>query len=290
MTAQSSADASASTSIARVLSMLAPIGRMDMVFGGWVRPETSVLEITHLNGARTRSLANLRVRPGEGLGGKAIMMRRPVSVDSYLSAKGITHVFDDAVSAERLETVVALPIVVDNVPRMVIYLGNRTRVGLGDNWFDAFAPVVRKLTHDISVDDEVRRRLSQLFPHPERTAPTVAGATWNGATNLGEIAEELDELAAMVTDDAVLAKIAHLRGRFDTVHLAAPRRKPAELTSREVDVLGQVALGRTNQQAAENLGLMPNTVKSYLKTAMRKLNAENRVQAMLAARDAGLIN
>lgn len=290
MTAESSVDAPASTSIARVLSMLAPIGKMDMVFGGWVHPETSVLEITHLNGARTRSLANLQVRPGEGLGGKAVMMRRPVSVDSYLSAKGITHVFDSAVSAERLETVVALPIVVNNVPRMVIYLGNRTRVGLGDNWFDAFAPVVRKLTHDISIDDEVRRRLSQLVPHPEATTPSVAEATLSGATTLGEIAEELDELAAMVTDDAVLAKIAHLRSRFDTVHSADPRREPAELTSREVDVLGQVALGRTNQQAAENLGLMPNTVKSYLKTAMRKLNAENRVQAMLAARDAGLIN
>jgi LuxR family transcriptional regulator, regulator of acetate metabolism len=282
MTAQRSAEAAPGLSISRVLSALRPIGRMDMVFGGWVRRETSTLEITHLNGAKTRSLANLLIRPGEGLGGKAVMMRRPVAVDSYLTAQGITHVFDNAVSAERLETVVALPIVVEDVARMVIYLGNRTRVELGDRWFDAFAPVVRKLIRDISVDDEVRRRmrlLSQQDQVPLR----------QDNPNMGEVAEELDELATMITDEAVLAKIEHLRGRLDGVRSSGKRRQQAELTPREVDVLAQVAVGCTNQQAADNLGLMPNTVKSYLKSAMRKLNVENRVQAMLAARDAGLL-
>jgi LuxR family transcriptional regulator, regulator of acetate metabolism len=283
MTAQSSAEAPPGLSISRVLSALRPIGEMDMVFGGWVRRETSALEITHLNGAKTRSLANLLIRPGEGLGGKAVMMRRPVSVDSYLTARGITHVFDSAVSAERLETVVALPIVVEDVVRMVIYLGNRTRVALGDRWFDAFAPVVRKLTRDISVDDEVRRRLS-LLSRPDR-APLR-----QGNPNMGEVAEELDELATMITDEAVLAKIEHLRSRLDGVRSGDERRRQAELTPREIDVLAQVAVGCTNQQAADNLGLMPNTVKSYLKSAMRKLNVENRVQAMLAARDAGLVS
>jgi LuxR family transcriptional regulator, regulator of acetate metabolism len=283
MTAQSSAEAAPGLSISRVLSALRPIGRMDMVFGGWVRRETSTLEITHLNGAKTRSLANLLIRPGEGLGGKAVMMRRPVAVDSYLTAQGITHVFDNAVSAERLETVVALPIVVEDVARMVIYLGNRTRVELGDRWFDAFAPVVRKLTRDISVDDEVRRRL-RLLSQPDQVPLRQDNL------NIGEVAEELDELATMITDEAVLAKIEQLRGRLDGVRSSDKRRQPAELTPREIDVLAQVAVGCTNQQAADNLGLMPNTVKSYLKSAMRKLNVENRVQAMLAARDVGLVS
>jgi LuxR family transcriptional regulator, regulator of acetate metabolism len=282
MTAQSAEDPPG-LSISRVLSALRPIGKMDMVFGGWVRRDTSALEITHLNGAKTRSLANLVIRPGEGLGGKAVMMRRPVSVDSYLTAQGITHVFDNAVSAEQLETVVALPIVVEDVARMVIYLGNRSRVELGDRWFDAFAPVVRKLTRDISIDDEVRRRLSLL------TQPRDAVPSPQGNPNMGEIAEELDELAAMITDEAVLAKIEDLRLRCNAVRSRDKRREPAALTPREIDVLAQVALGCTNQEAAENLGLRPNTVKSYLKTAMRKLNVQNRVQAMLAARDAGLV-
>jgi LuxR family transcriptional regulator, regulator of acetate metabolism len=282
MTAQSNSEAAPGLSISRVLSALRPIGRMDMVFGGWVRRETSTLEITHLNGANTRSLANLLIRPGEGLGGKAVMMRRPVAVDSYLTAQGITHVFDNAVSAERLETVVALPIVVEDVARMVIYLGNRTRVELGDRWFDAFAPVVRKLTRDISVDDEVRRRL-RLLSQPDQVPLRQDNP------HMGEVAEELDELASMITDEAVLAKIEHLRSRLDGVRSGDKRRQQAELTPREIDVLAQVAIGCTNQQAADNLGLMPNTVKSYLKSAMRKLNVENRVQAMLAARDAGLL-
>jgi DNA-binding CsgD family transcriptional regulator len=284
MTAQSSAEAPPGLSISRVLNTLRPIGNMDMLFGGWVRRDASTLEITHLNGAKTRSLANLRIRPGEGLGGKAVMMRRPVSVDSYLSAQGITHVFDNAVSAERLETVVALPIVVEDVTRMVIYLGNRSRVDLGDRWFDTFAPVVRKLVRDISVEDEVRRRLSLLTQRPDAESSPPANQ------NMGEIVEELDELAGMITDEAVLARIEHLRSRFERVPSHDERRERVELTRREIEVLAQVAHGCTNQKAAENLGLMPNTVKSYMKSAMRKLNAENRVQAMLAARDAGLVD
>jgi LuxR family transcriptional regulator, regulator of acetate metabolism len=284
MTVQCSAEAPPGLSISRVLNTLRPIGNMDMLFGGWVRRDASTLEITHLNGAKTRSLANLRIRPGEGLGGKAVMMRRPVSVDSYLSAQGITHVFDNAVSAERLETVVALPIVVEDVTRMVIYLGNRSRVDLGDRWFDTFAPVVRKLVRDISVEDEVRRRLSLLTQRPDAESSPPANQ------NMGEIVEELDELAGMITDEAVLARIEHLRSRFERVPSHDERRERVELTRRESEVLAQVAHGCTNQKAAENLGLMPNTVKSYMKSAMRKLNAENRVQAMLAARDAGLVD
>jgi DNA-binding CsgD family transcriptional regulator len=64
--------------------------------------------------------------------------------------------------------------------------------------------------------------------------------------------------------------------------------RPA-LTPREVDVLSYVAIGCTNAEAAGRLGLLPETVKSYLRSAMRKLDAHTRLEAVASARRAGLL-
>jgi LuxR family transcriptional regulator, regulator of acetate metabolism len=267
--------------LTRALAAFRANGRMDMAFGGRVLGQGAALEISDLCGARTRSLAGLVVRSGAGLGGKSLLLGRPVSVTSYAVAQGITHVYDHAVEQEHLETVVALPVVVDNVARMVIYLGNRTQVGLGDRWFDSFTPLLRRLERDIAVDDEVRRRLMRLRPaDPE---PGLSPA------DLRAISHELTELAAAAEDSDLRQRLEVLRDRFTPGQVPAPRAPKVVLAPREVDVLEQVAQGRTNREAADELGLLPNTVKSYLKTAMRKLQANNRVQAITAARDAGLI-
>lgn len=269
--------------LARTLSAFRSTARMDMAFGGRVLPDAKGLEISELCGARTRALANLIVRHGAGLGGKSLLLGRPVSVTSYASAQGITHLYDHAVSQEHLETVVALPIVVDNKPRMVVYLGNRTQVGLGDRWFDSFAPLIRRLERDIAVDDEVRRRIA--------AAPTPPPAPFLSRAELRDITDELADLAHLVQDEELRARLEQVRSRFTGAVVPEPRRESGVvLAPREVDVLAQVALGRTNREAAEHLGLLPNTVKSYLKTAMRKLGASNRVQAITAARAAGLIH
>lgn len=61
------------------------------------------------------------------------------------------------------------------------------------------------------------------------------------------------------------------------------------LTDQERQVLVEVAFGRTNFEIAEQLSIMPSTVKTYLKNAMRKLGTRNRVQTVHAARTAGLL-
>lgn len=272
------ADDPASPHLGRTLAAFRAQGRMDMAFGGRVSAGGTALAITELCGARTASLANLVVRAGAGLGGKSLLLGRPVSVTSYHAAQGITHVYDHAVRQESLETVVALPVVVDEVPRMVVYLGNRAQVGLGDRWFDSFAPLIRRLERDIAVEDEVRRRLGMFRPSPE---------TALSAADLKDIARELAEVAGLIQDDALRAKLDAVRGRF--AETPAPREPGVQLAPREIDVLQQVARGHSNQEVADNLGLLPNTVKSYLKTAMRKLHVSNRVQAITAAREHGYL-
>lgn len=62
-----------------------------------------------------------------------------------------------------------------------------------------------------------------------------------------------------------------------------------QLAPRELDVLACVAAGATNAVAADRLGLRPETVKGYLRSAMRKLGAHTRLEAVVAARRAGLL-
>ncbi|MEU2286084.1 helix-turn-helix transcriptional regulator [Streptomyces sp. NPDC013178] len=54
------------------------------------------------------------------------------------------------------------------------------------------------------------------------------------------------------------------------------------MAPRERDVLAQVALGCNNAEAGRKLSLLPETVKSYLRSAMRKLGASARFEAVVA--------
>jgi two-component system, NarL family, nitrate/nitrite response regulator NarL len=61
------------------------------------------------------------------------------------------------------------------------------------------------------------------------------------------------------------------------------------LTRREYDVLRRVALGETNPEIAKAMNLSRNTVKSYLQTALSKLGARNRVEALVRAGELDLL-
>ncbi|NEA00831.1 helix-turn-helix transcriptional regulator, partial [Streptomyces sp. SID10116] len=87
------------------------------------------------------------------------------------------------------------------------------------------------------------------------------------------------------------AELLAVCGRLETAALLPghPRDRPVALAPREVDVLSCVAAGVTNATAAERLGLRPETVKGYLRSAMRKLGAHTRLEAVVAARREGLL-
>lgn len=61
------------------------------------------------------------------------------------------------------------------------------------------------------------------------------------------------------------------------------------LTPRENEVLRHAAQGRTNPEIAEATGLARNTVKTYLQSALHKLGARNRVEAISRASELGLL-
>jgi len=61
------------------------------------------------------------------------------------------------------------------------------------------------------------------------------------------------------------------------------------LTSREVEVLREVAVGTSNREIASHLGLTESTVKSHLKSLMAKLDANDRTHAVVIATKRGIL-
>jgi DNA-binding NarL/FixJ family response regulator len=74
-----------------------------------------------------------------------------------------------------------------------------------------------------------------------------------------------------------------------------PRSGPApaeleELTEREREVVGLVALGLSNEEIAETLVISPATAKTHVSRAMMKVGARDRAQLVVLAYQSGLVS
>jgi DNA-binding NarL/FixJ family response regulator len=62
-----------------------------------------------------------------------------------------------------------------------------------------------------------------------------------------------------------------------------------DLTSREQEVLLEVAQGRTNEEIGRVLFIGPGTVKTHVTHILTKLGLRDRVQAVVFAYETGLV-
>ncbi len=62
-----------------------------------------------------------------------------------------------------------------------------------------------------------------------------------------------------------------------------------ELSSRELDTLKLIAENLTNQEIAEALYVSINTVKTHVRNILLKLEAKNRNEAVLKAKEKGML-
>jgi ATP/maltotriose-dependent transcriptional regulator MalT len=67
----------------------------------------------------------------------------------------------------------------------------------------------------------------------------------------------------------------------------APQR--LGISGRELEVLEHLAAGRSNKEIAQRLEVSPNTVKTHVTRLFEKLGAQRRTQAILRARELGVL-
>ncbi|MFD7708494.1 response regulator transcription factor [Streptomyces sp. NPDC059785] len=254
---------------------------LPVAFGGLVEPGGRQVRISELVGTATAALSALAVTSGNGLGGKAVALSRPCAVTDYSSSRQISHEYDVAVATEGLCSVLAVPVVVRRRVRGVLYGALRTAQPLGDRTLHAAVEAARDVEQALVVQDEARVLLDVA-----RTPDPGSAAAWE---EVREAHSALRALAPRVADEALRAELLAACGRLAGATSRQRGTRDVGLAPREVDVLACVAAGSTNAVAAERLGLRPETVKGYLRSAMRKLGAHTRLEAVVAARRAGLL-
>jgi DNA-binding NarL/FixJ family response regulator len=112
----------------------------------------------------------------------------------------------------------------------------------------------------------------------DRLISAVRG-TLNGESPLNQ------ELAAQLLRRLAEERKHEAASRRPEPH--APLRDP--LTPRELEVLGLLATGQTNQQIAQTLVISKGTVKVHVERIIRKLNVSDRTQAAVRAIQMGLL-
>jgi DNA-binding CsgD family transcriptional regulator len=268
--------------VRRALAVLQRASRFPLVFGGAVAGE--VLRMSTLLGNTTEGLRGLQVTGGRGLGGRALVARRPVAVSDYYASDAISHDFDGVARAEAIRSLAAVPVVVRGSMRAVLYGAVREIGLLGDRSIAALVGAARDLEQELAVGDEIERRMAEVREQSSAAAASQVSSAEREALRRGHA--ELRAISSTLTDPA-------LRERIDAVCATlvvgpAPVDGP-RLSQRELDVLACVAVGYTNAETAQALAIGPETVKSYLRSAMRKLDVHSRLQAVNAARAAGIL-
>ncbi|MFJ7291110.1 helix-turn-helix transcriptional regulator [Streptomyces collinus] len=257
---------------------------LPIAFGGLLEAGQQ-MRISELSGTATHALRSLVVTSGTGLGGKTVALSRPCVVTDYSASRQISHEYDAPVAVEGLRSVLAVPVVVRHRVRGVLYGALRTALPLGGRMLDAAVEAARDVERALVVRDEVRTLVAGEGPG------AGAGPGWE---QVREAHAALRALAGRITDPELRAELLGACALL-TAESAGSAGAAAgsggsarvRLAPREVDVLACVAAGATNAVAADRLGVTPETVKGYLRSAMRKLRARTRGEAVVAARRAG---
>ncbi len=109
--------------------------------------------------------------------------------------------------------------------------------------------------------------LSQARPHRAALAPPEIERT------------VADEVRAGRIDASAARAVLAAAGLGQALPATARAARPAGLSEREAEVLGQLARGRTNKQIAQRLGISPKTVGHHLESIYGKTGQRTRAGA-----------
>lgn len=117
---------------------------------------------------------------------------------------------------------------------------------------------------------------------------------WEQAATTMKALREISRIQCAVADGTLLGGDEKPLGVIDAIdHLvespAYASNESPHLTIREREVLGLLASGASNRQIAERLIMATRTVRFHIENLFHKLGVQNRIQAVLAAAERGLV-
>jgi DNA-binding CsgD family transcriptional regulator len=256
-----------------------------VAFSGEVARSRSSIRLRSTVGMRTGAIDGLDVTASKGLGGRVLASGNPYWVNDYLTDGRISHDYDFAVAAEGLSAIAAVPVRLDREVCAVLYCGLRGAVQIDARTVDRMMHVAGQAAFELRVRLEVTRRMAALETSAALRAvhETPTAEEWE---QVREAHAELRLLALQVDDPATRDRVIAISDRLGSREGSPIARS---VSPRERDVLALVALGCGNREVATRLGLEVETVKSYLRSASRKLDAHTRMATVAAARRGGVL-
>ena len=106
--------------------------------------------------------------------------------------------------------------------------------------------------------------------------------------------ELIPALEAVASGDNIVAKelvgsLTRIVQSKNSEEVETSEESPfAELTPRELEILGHIAEGQSNKAIARDLDISDGTVKLHVKSILRKLGMHSRVEAAVKAVEHGL--
>jgi DNA-binding NarL/FixJ family response regulator len=279
--------------------------------------------ISHVSGNRTDAFQGIVLLNGLGLGGKVYASGNVTWVDDYLLSSEITHDYDEPVASEALHRMIGAPIIAGDRNFGVLLGGHRNDGSWGTRSADLVRDVAQRCAEALFLAERVRAA-TEAAVHEDRRRTVLAIHDTVEAT-LTSIAAKLREAGPIShNDDAIRQRLRAIEcqaeeataGLRKTIHglLAAPvvlwpdgaersvdasqnaaassenrSCRGVTIAKREYDVLCRVAIGETNSEIAAAMNLSCNTIKTYLRNVMSKLGARNRVEAIVHAKEMGLL-
>ncbi|MCT4555233.1 MAG: response regulator transcription factor [Pelagimonas sp.] len=134
-----------------------------------------------------------------------------------------------------------------------------------------------------------------LQAHPDQLFAILSGSaparTAQEALDMGAVGFVPKSMAAKSLVNAVRFMVAGETfvpaSLLDAEEEAAETAFTKQLSTRERQVLEGLCQGQSNKEIARDLDLQEVTIKLHVRTLCKKLNAKNRTQAVVIAKDAG---
>lgn len=132
-----------------------------------LRTDPGLLVMLGSSGERTSRFRGVRVPTGQGLGGRALLERRPVAVNDYLNDPRISQEFADIVRGEGIGGMIAVPVVHDGDVLGVLYGATRSVGSLGDRAMTLLQATAVDLAPTMSLTMSASQAVSEQV-HAER--------------------------------------------------------------------------------------------------------------------------